>query len=142
MNLKNPGARYWVVGSVVLLVGIGVFCLLRFSVKPVIAGKVAREVLPNIQAAERHLRVRSFMGALRARQWQKLPTLAIDCLRRPSVEVHALANDKILLVTKSKFYVLRNSGTNWSDRLEGPSQLVPLLIYLNAHPTTGCHQGP
>jgi hypothetical protein len=135
MNSKNQWWRYCVIGAALLLVvGIGAFCFLHFSNEPVITGDLASEELARFEAAVRHWQVIKFKSALRKRKWQKLPTLAVDCLRRPSLEVLVVdSSDKNQYLVKAKgrkgtpanSYLFVKSGTNWMLRAEAtakPSQ--------------------
>src|SRR4051812_12530566 len=123
MNLKNHRARYWIIlGAVLLLVVVvGDFCLLRVPVEPIIPGIVAQEELPKIQSAVRDAQRQKFVAALRTWQWQKLPTLAADCMRRPIEEVAVYSNNqsKVLVLTRSNKgstvggYVIGTNGAGW-----------------------------
>jgi hypothetical protein len=118
MNLKNPRARYWVAGLVVLLVGIAVLGFLHFSHEPVITGNVATEEWPKVRAAVRRFRVQKVMGALRTWKCRKVPALAADCVAGPVVQARHLGADEFLVVTRGKkieiSYLLRKWGGSWS----------------------------
>jgi hypothetical protein len=144
MNSKNPRARYWVVGLVVFLVGIGVaFRFPHFSPEPVISGGLAREEWPQVQAAVRRAKIKKVMRAVRTWEWRELPALLADCLGGPVTQVTLCVNDNDHIVTHAKSstngfcYFLMKTKTNWMVTGETlPARELPSDTY-SAHPVRG-----
>jgi hypothetical protein len=143
MNSKNPRARYWVVGLVVFLMGIGVaFRFLHFSPEPVISGGLAREEWPQVQAAVRRAKIKKVMRAVRTWDWRKLPALLADCLGGPVTQVQTAVNDRNHVFTLAKStngfsYFLMKTKTNWMVTGETlPARELPSDTY-SAHPVRG-----
>jgi hypothetical protein len=120
MNFKNQRTRYWITGASALVVGIFVFCFLRFPVEPVITHGVDKAELPKIQAGVRHFRAQKFMAAFRNRKWGQLPALLAGCVGSPVVEVRAFPSHKNSVLTwvkkvgsEQSGYFLMKTNTNW-----------------------------
>src|SRR3954467_6913993 len=120
MNLKNHRAKYWVIlTAVLLMVGVGVFCLLRLPDGPMITRGVDQEELPKIRAAVGHHRMHKFMEAFRTLKWKELPGLAADYVGCPVVGGMSVKGNLVLVLIHSKKsgteggYVVERSGRGW-----------------------------